>query len=687
MTWHPHDSRKVYIDLGICHICSSEVRSDARFCGQCGSPLDELIELSLETKNLDDSLRKALRSKLIIIRELGRTSMSRVYEAQELGLNRLVALKVLAPDLATDQEMVSRFKREARTAASLNHPNIVPIHAIGSEGDVHYYTMALLSGGSLAKRIKQKLPIFEIVHIIKTIASALDHAHKHGVIHRDVKPQNILFDEYGTPILVDFGIAKALFQTQLTAAAIYLGTPHFSSPEQARGESVDARSDLYSLGIIFYLLATGQLPFDADDPLSIIYQHVNENAKSPSLISSVIPAEISHVITKLIRKDPNERFQTSTELIAVLDQFESKTKESPERELLPPAPTESILDDQLVKLEEPSEHRQDRKHNRLAYAFLVFCVLAFMWLMRSPDEPIPKLEPEVQPVVEEFEPSNLNPAVQREEVVPMPEINLSENYSAVALAPTTIVVREDKDPDVIYWGGLDPSLVQRIEAALNQHRFVRIPAGSFKMGSRTQFLDDTWAVHDVQLSDFELCVTETTQSLWQAVMGENHSCNKDSNHPVEQVSWLQVQEFLTCLNETGLGSYRLPTEAEWEYSARAGEKSYADILSGGQSIKSEAWYKKNAGNQSHQVGAMKPNDWGLYDMRGNVWEWCSDYYSATYYEASPFRNPGGPEQGTYRVIRGGSWASESNACRPVNRAFRNPRESSCEIGFRLVRVD
>lgn len=683
--------------MKICLSCGTETTPRTRFCGHCGAALEAESEPNPEQP--DPSLREALRSRLLIIRELGRTSMSRVYEAEELELGRLVALKVLAPDLARDPEMVQRFKREARTAAALSHPHIVPIHAVGSQQGTHYFTMTLLTGGSILERMGNPLSVSEIIDIIGPLASALHYAHQHGVIHRDVKPQNVLFDEHGTPILVDFGIAKALYRTQITAAPIYMGTPHYSSPEQARGRAVDARSDLYSLGIIFYQLATGVLPFDAEDPLSIIYQHVNENPKSPSLINPVLPTEISHVISKLIRKNPDERFQSGEELLVVLDRFKEQAAKNTER--LIGRSHRSKQDDKEKTEPKPRDRSPARRRPPWrAYTLILLCLLALIWYLGRPSE-------SVNPIVEPVEPPQHGPIVEDLPVEesddawddvyrpesPDPSPLTPQKKPTQKTAPKSSVKRENQSKQPargvktpIYWGGFDPALVQRIDRILESTSFLRIPEGTFKMGSRTQFLDDSWAVHEVHLSEFELSATETTQELWQAVMGTNPACNKGSKNPIELVNWVQVQEFLTCLNETQLGEFRLPTEAEWEYAARAGDKPYADILPGGSAIREEGWYKNNSQNISHPVAKKKPNNWGLYDMRGNVWEWCADYYGEDYYEISPFINPQGPEQGTYRVIRGGSWNSESNDCRAVNRAYRNPYEATCEIGFRLVRV-
>lgn len=212
--------------------------------------------------------------------------------------------------------------------------------------------------------------------------------------------------------------------------------------------------------------------------------------------------------------------------------------------------------------------------------------------------------------------------------------------------------------------------------------FVQIPAGEFMMGS-TNGRDDERPVHRVRISRaFEMCKYQVTQAQWEAVMGNNPSHFKGPDRPVERVSWDDTQEFIKKLNQNDSKyQYRLPTEAEWEYACRAGTAgNYAGR------IDRMAWYGSGAGGETHPVGKKKPNKWGLYDMHGNVWEWCQDWYDRGYYAQSPDTDPQGPTSGSARVTRGGGWYLRAMGCRSAGRLLTSPEDRFLALGFRLVRT-
>ena len=217
---------------------------------------------------------------------------------------------------------------------------------------------------------------------------------------------------------------------------------------------------------------------------------------------------------------------------------------------------------------------------------------------------------------------------------------------------------------------------------------IAVEGGTFTMGATSEqgsdAYDDEKPAHQVTLSSYYIGKTEVTQELWQAVMGSNPSKFSGTNLPVEKVSWEDCQSFVIKLNELTGKNFRLPTEAEWEYAARGGNKSNGFKFSGGNNIAEVAWYSKNGNKISHPVATKAPNELGIYDMSGNVWEWCSDWYSSSYYTSSSQTNPTGPNSGSYRVYRGGSWSGNDRYCRVSHRDSNYPSYRFNYVGLRLA---
>ncbi len=231
-----------------------------------------------------------------------------------------------------------------------------------------------------------------------------------------------------------------------------------------------------------------------------------------------------------------------------------------------------------------------------------------------------------------------------------------------------------------------------LEAEWNLFDMVFVKGGSFKMGCTSEQSDcdgDEKPVHTVTVSDFYMSATEVTQAQWKEVMGNNPSYFKGDNLPVEIVSWNDIQKFLKKLNQQSGKNYRLPTEAEWEYASRGGVetngRSSQTQYAGSNNIDAVAWYSGNSGSKTHPVAQKQPNELGLYDMSGNVWEWCNDWYDEDYYSKSPQNNPQGANRGEYRVLRGGSWSYFARNCRVANRHGNYPDYRGSIVGFRLVR--
>lgn len=251
---------------------------------------------------------------------LGRGGMASVYLGYQASIDRSVAVKVLPGEFLHDPNFSQRFTNEAKLLAKLNHPAILPIYDYGNANGMPYIVMPLMSGGTLADRLRKEgaLPLSEIVRVITPIAQALEYASQQGILHRDVKPNNILFDAHNNPFLADFGIAKAMeAQTNLTGTGI-IGTPDYMSPEQARGETLDHRSDLYSLAVVAYHALTGQLLFSATTPMGLIFKHVSEMPRAPRELRSDLPEEVNVVLLKALAKYSSERYATTTEFARAL---------------------------------------------------------------------------------------------------------------------------------------------------------------------------------------------------------------------------------------------------------------------------------------------------------------------------------------------------------------------------------
>ena len=303
-----------------CSRCGSEITGKSKFCPSCGLDLmatTPVHAIATGALHETDLVREALAAEYDITEELGRGGMAMVYRARDRQLEREVAIKVLPFSLAFDAEFVERFQREARTAAQLEHPNIISIYRVGRSGRVIYFVMKLLRGGSLSTVVaeRKKLTPPEIRRLLHEAGSALGYAAQRGIVHRDIKPDNIMFDEFGQCVLTDFGIAKAASGQKLTGTGMSIGTPHYMSPEQARAQSIDGRSDIYSLGVVAYQCLTGTVPYDGEDSFSIGYKHITEPIPTPSLITAD-ERRVFEVIKRMLMKDPADRYQSCEELVA-----------------------------------------------------------------------------------------------------------------------------------------------------------------------------------------------------------------------------------------------------------------------------------------------------------------------------------------------------------------------------------
>jgi serine/threonine protein kinase len=311
-----------------CQKCDATLTPGARFCSTCGARIETLQETVRDP--LREALENALGFQYRIERLLGRGGMGAVYLAHEMALDRDVAIKVLPPEQAGAPQLRERFRREARTVARLNHPNIVPLYTFGEFHGLMYFVMGYVAGESLASQLRRSGPLAsdEARTLLADLADALAYAHRHGVIHRDIKPDNILLDvDSGSPRLTDFGIAKAtLTDTLLTTAGQLIGTPAYMSPEQVLGrEDLDGRSDIYSLGITAYEMVSGRLPFDAKTPMEAVTQRLTQEPQPLRAIAPNVDDDLIVAIQRCLQKDPANRWPDAKSLRFALVPLDDET--------------------------------------------------------------------------------------------------------------------------------------------------------------------------------------------------------------------------------------------------------------------------------------------------------------------------------------------------------------------------
>ena len=666
--------------------------------------------------------------------KLGEGGMAEVYLARNEALDQTVAIKVLLPELVKlHSEISQRFLQEARIQARLRHPGIVRVLNADVDHDRIAVVMDYVDGHSLeevlaaggAQPFERCLPWFA------QVLDAVGAAHVEGVVHRDLKPSNIMIGSTGQAQVLDFGIAKVAGDVRLTRTRATMGTMLYVSPEQVQSpKDVDARSDIYSLGATFYEALCGRPPFGVDaeqiSEFALMQAHVSEPPPDPRHFQPGISPALAGVLLRALAKDPAHRFSSCANFRAALEAAAATVvAEAPPPVPQAPRPVPGPGGPTGTVLETPTGPG-------------------------APPPPGPTPAPQPAPVPQ---PTPVPQPVPAPRPAPPDEAG-GGGSSLITIVVTALVVvvvgvcgvgallfagslfggdddpppssrrtaDQDREPEVREETPGQAAVVERAEteettpAAVAEspswslgYEMVAVAPGEFWMGapSSESGRDADEEYHRVTLRrPFLLGRTEVTQTQWQEIVGANPSHFRGATLPVEQVSWFDAVEFANLLSEReGLtpayrisGSYvqwdrdadgyRLPTEAEWEYAARAGEDT---LYAGSDSPSSVAWYKDNSGSRTHEVALKTPNAWGLYDMSGNVWEWCWDWHPCQTGKACPSPYPGtsvdpiGESSGSERIYRGGSWKEPRSKVRNANRGFYKPSSTNSHRGLRLAR--
>jgi serine/threonine protein kinase/formylglycine-generating enzyme required for sulfatase activity len=657
-----------------------------------------------------------------ILREIGRGGMAVVLLARDPYMDRQVAIKVLPQQFTHDPTFLTRFQREAKVIASLEHPAIVPVYDFGEHGGAPFIVMRYMPGGSLADRLdKGPMSLKAAADLLNQLAPALDEAHRHRIVHRDMKPGNILFDQRGAPYLADFGIVKLSegASTALTATGGSLGTPSYISPEQARGElRLDGRSDIYSLGVIFFEMLTGERPYNADTPMGVAVMHITEPVPQIRERKPDLPAACQTVIDKAMAKDKNARYATAADLAsAVALLAEGKLPpppKMPETEFIPPAFAQSPGQRRVAKSRRvPTWLLIAGGLALIAAAVLLVYGLgggaktdAWGTATNAPTSiaaAVPSSTPSIQAV------APTRPATVTASPMPRP------TQTAVPSPPPTHTPAPTPTP-----GPREPSAFPLPGGG--SVTMVWAPAGEFKMGTNDAemkaLLADCFGCspnmyaneqprHIVFLDAYWIDQTEVTNGQYAAceaagacpAPGESSSGSREAyygnpaydNFPVIHVSWHNANTFCAWRDA------RLPTEAEWEKAARGvdgrtypwGDGAITGELANSRDSNPEGespedgWFEDTSPVGYYPLGA---SPYGALDMAGNVSEWVADWYDSDYY-GSPdaSENPVGPRTGRYHVVRGGSWDHGAVTLRVAYRGSNDPGYQDDKVGFRCAR--
>ncbi len=666
-----------------CNSCGNIYPSNLSFCLNDGSPLvevDSLLGMVLDGRYRLDSL-------------IGVGGMGDVYRATHIHIDAEFAVKLLKPELVANQTAIKRFRLEAKAAGRIHHPNAVRVTDFGVTSErIVYLVMELVQGESLRTLMRQEVQMdyLRTVNLVLQVCGAVDAAHRSGVIHRDLKPDNILIEivnDVERVKVLDFGIAK-LKETKtdafLTQAGTIIGTPQYMSPEQCQGKHLNPSSDIYSIGIILYEMLTGEVPFDADSTLQIVFDQLHAPPRPIRELCPRVPVALAQVVMRTLEKEPDQRqssaIQLSDELrdaieaggegdslsitnplaIRPLRSSGARTpiKEVPSLEEEGNAPS-SLAEKQLHSLARERSRQNDE-------ADLIPTQVGLGW-SASPDDKSPIAQ---KPVHLERETIGSTPAGKGR----MPLIALA---AIVLITLAGILIYVNQRPS---------TTVSEPQPPTAPEGMVYIPGGKFMMG-RNDGSPDEGPEHEVEIKSFFLDAQEVTnQEYKKFVDAAGHPAPKhwklngsyvpdEARFPVTHVTWNDATSYAKWANK------RLPTEAEWEYSARGGVKGYlypwGNQWQAGSANVDRKGQAKPAPVRSFEKDV---SHFGIYDLGGNISEWVQDFYAERY---------GAKPDQRFRVYRGGNFLDapekSTNTYRWSDYPTDIPDDQILRVGFRCAK--
>lgn len=702
--------------------------------GRTGEHEDERIPAEAQfRKYLQPATRPGWLGRLAhyeIEATLGQGAFGTVAKAFDEKLHRVVAIKLMRPELASTSPPRKRFLREARTAAAVMHENIVAIHAVEEE-PIPYLVMEYVPGITLQQWMDEHGPLEppEILRIGQQVAAGLAAAHEVNLIHRDIKPSNILLTggPHERAKISDFGLARAVDDAAMTSSGLIAGTPLYMAPEQARGETLDHRADLFSLGSVLYQLASGRPPFRGANTIAVLKRVCEDTPRPLDDVLPGFPDWLETIIFKLLEKERDDRYQTAQEVADLLSRCQRELEHNGKVTCVA-SRTGATAETQVVSKAASASSVPDTK-SKASRSTKVYWIAPFLVLFAVTGGLL----------LNHFNPTGDVEKGRAE--IPVANVDVVEQRSGwrgwPADAPKPAIAPFNPDEA---WHHQDAwakylNVPVEYENSLGM-KFRLIPPGEFMMGSTPKEIDEILKQidpNDKQWQEFTtsegpqhkvvltqpiyLGVIEVRQADYERVMGVNPShfapmgtgkeavAGLETNeHPVELVSWNDAAEFCVKLSQQeklkpfyfragettsplhGTG-YRLPSEAVWEFACRAGATTKHWNGNQGENLVGAAWFNGNAGGRTHVAGELKANPFGVHDTHGNVSEWVEDSWDASWYsqfQEKPAINPTNPfAAGSRRVIRGGDWNNPASVSRSSFRFGGVPSDPSLYLGFRV----